>query len=140
MIGKLRAAFRTPHQPRLDVGRAQAGRDLLLLAMQFKNPAAAALPGYAVLDRVLNGQFEIKQEASKKQASKTKVTPPPLRWPFRANLRRCPAMASAIPPIRMPVTMPRQGPIVVWDTWRKLSKPAPGTMVPRMKPPQGHRI
>ena len=37
--------------------------------MQFKNTAAAALPGYAVLDRVLNGQFEIKQEEGDAAAS-----------------------------------------------------------------------
>ena len=40
----------------------EAGCDLLLLVVQFKNTAAAALPGYALLDRVLHEQFEIKQE------------------------------------------------------------------------------
>ena len=40
----------------------EAGRDLMLLVVQFRNTAAAALPGYALLDRVLNEQFEIKQE------------------------------------------------------------------------------
>jgi hypothetical protein len=37
-----------------------AGRDLLLLVMQFKNTTAAALPGYALLDMALHEQLEIK--------------------------------------------------------------------------------
>lgn len=39
----------------------EAGRDLLQLAMQFRNTAAAQLPGYALLDQVLDEQFEITQ-------------------------------------------------------------------------------
>jgi hypothetical protein len=39
----------------------EAGRDLLQLAVQFRNTAAAELPGYALLDRVLHEQFEVKQ-------------------------------------------------------------------------------
>lgn len=40
----------------------EAGRDLLQLVVQFGNPAAAALPGYAVLDQVLHEQFDVTQE------------------------------------------------------------------------------
>lgn len=40
----------------------EAGRDLLQLVVQFRNTAAAALPGYALLDQVLHEQFEVTQE------------------------------------------------------------------------------
>ncbi len=40
----------------------EAGRDLLQLVTQFRNTAAAALPGYALLDQVLHEQFDATQE------------------------------------------------------------------------------
>lgn len=40
----------------------EAGRDLLQLVVQFRNTAAAALPGYALLDQVLHEQFDVTQE------------------------------------------------------------------------------
>jgi hypothetical protein len=40
----------------------EAGRDLMQLVMQFRNTAAAALPGYALLDQVLHEQFDVTQE------------------------------------------------------------------------------
>lgn len=40
----------------------EAGRDLLQLVMQFGNTAAAALPGYALLDQVLHEKFDVTQE------------------------------------------------------------------------------
>ena len=40
----------------------EAGRDLLQLVVQFRNTAAAALPGYALLDQVLHEQFEVTPE------------------------------------------------------------------------------
>ena len=39
----------------------EAGRDLLQLVVQFRNTAAAELPGYALLDQVLHEQFEVTQ-------------------------------------------------------------------------------
>lgn len=39
----------------------EAGRDLLHLVMQFKDTAAAQMPGYLLLDQVLNEQFDIIQ-------------------------------------------------------------------------------
>ncbi|MEH6836349.1 MULTISPECIES: transposase [Falsihalocynthiibacter] len=39
----------------------EAGRDLLQLVTQFRNTAAAQMPGYLLLDQVLNEQFEISQ-------------------------------------------------------------------------------
>ena len=40
----------------------EAGRDLLQLVMQFRTTAAAALPGYALLDQGLHEQFDVTQE------------------------------------------------------------------------------
>lgn len=40
----------------------EAGRDLLQLMVQFRNTAAAELPGYGLLDQVLHEQFEITEE------------------------------------------------------------------------------
>jgi len=40
----------------------EAGRDLLQLVVQFRNTAAAALPGYALPDQVLHEQFGVMQE------------------------------------------------------------------------------
>jgi hypothetical protein len=37
----------------------EAGRDLLALALQFRDTAAANLPSFAILERVLRDQFEI---------------------------------------------------------------------------------
>jgi hypothetical protein len=40
----------------------EAGRDLLQLVAQFRNTAAAELSGYALLDQVLQDQFEMAEE------------------------------------------------------------------------------
>jgi hypothetical protein len=39
----------------------ESGRDLLHLVMQFKDTTVAQMPGYLLLDRVLNEQFDLKQ-------------------------------------------------------------------------------
>jgi len=39
----------------------EAGRDLLHLVIQFRNTAASQMPGYLLLDQVLNEQFEVAQ-------------------------------------------------------------------------------
>lgn len=49
----------------------EAGRDLLALALQFRETDAAGLPGFAILEQVLLEQFEVGEDAATSLNAKT---------------------------------------------------------------------
>lgn len=59
----------------------EAGRDLLQLVVQFKNTAAAGLPGYELLDLVLREQFEVTEEKEDDTPSAIAIPREPAEMP-----------------------------------------------------------
>jgi hypothetical protein len=59
----------------------EAGRDLLQLVVQFRNTAAAELPGYALLAQVLHEQFEIAQGEENDTSSAVAIPRKPADMP-----------------------------------------------------------